>query len=439
MADYSPPTLVEHERMQGLRAMMRSAGLSLPHNMRLPGLGGEDRTILRFTRARKDTEKSFAMMKKSLQWREESGANQCLSEPLSEAHAATLAKIPGFYVGYGRNGHPVFLDHTAVVPWDTILHDMGMKTFLHAQVQCLEWMQMVVYQEASRRAGKPITQGINIWDMKGLTLAKFTAKVREISSATSRIAQDNYPESLAAAYVVNAPSYFTVIWAVIKSFLDPKTVAKVHIYGSGPKMFAKLKNALGPGCFIAEDMVCCKKSQVGAAELTMGLQSAMAASQTWIRERRESGIPWHAASAAESTTRLDGAGDDPSSATAGALTAESLKALQMGLLREDGHRTRSEDRDWDDETFFDAEDDAFTMFSSFAEEAAERDALEHSDGYARVPGGPTRVGARVRANGANGFDGGMRTDWTETNATGAKDPEFEAKDAAAAKRCCGCC
>ena len=152
-------------------------------------------------------------------------------------------------------------------------------------------------------------------------------------------------------------------------------------------MFAKLKNALGPGCFIAEDMVCCKKSQVGAARLTMGLQSAMAASQTWIRERRERHTVARGVRGG-STTRLDGAGDDPSSATAGALTAESLKALQMGLLREDGHRTRSEDRDWDDETFFDAEDDAFTMFSSFAEEAAERDALEHSDGYARVPGGP---------------------------------------------------
>lgn len=443
MADYPPPTLVEHERMQGLRAMMRSAGLSLPHTMRLPGLGGEDRTILRFTRARKDTEKSFAMVKKSLEWREESGANQCLSEPLSEAHAATLAKIPGFYVGYGRNGHPVFLDHTAVVPWDMILQEMGMKTFLHAQVQCLEWMQMVVYQEASRRAGKPITQGINIWDMKGLTLAKFTAKVREISSATSRIAQDNYPESLAAAYVVNAPSYFTIIWAVISSFLDQKTVAKVHIYGSGPKMFAKLKDALGPGCFIAEDMVCCKKSEVGAAELTMGLQSAMAATQTWVRERRESGIPWHAASAA---TRLDGdgdgAGDDPSPSAGAALTAESLKALQVGLLRSDSASARSEDWDWDGVEFFDAEDDAFTAFSSFAEEAAEREALEHSDRYARVPGGPDAVGgvgARVRANGVNGVDGGVRAKWTETNGTAAKDAEFEAKDAAAAKRCCGCC
>ena len=278
----------------------------------------------------------------------------------------------------------MFLDHTAVVPWDTILHDMGMKTFLHAQVQCLEWMQMVVYQEASRRAGKPITQGINIWDMKGLTLAKFTAKVREISSATSRIAQDNYPESLAAAYVVNAPSYFTVIWAVIKSFLDPKTVAKVHIYGSGPKMFAKLKNALGPGCFIAEDMVCCKKSQVGAAELTMGLQSAMAASQTWIRERRESGTPGtrrprrsRRRSTAPATTR-------PQPPPARYVSAQGVA---KGALREDGHRTRSQDRDWDDETFFDAEDDV-TMLSSFTEEARSGTCRNIQTGTPACPGGP---------------------------------------------------
>ena len=31
--------------------------------------------------------------------------------------------------------------------------------------------------------------------------------------------------------VVNAPTVFSVIWAVVKQFLDPKTVAKVHIMG----------------------------------------------------------------------------------------------------------------------------------------------------------------------------------------------------------------
>jgi hypothetical protein len=204
MSDYPPPTRAEHERMQGLRAMLRNASLSLPHTMTLRTNGGEERAMLRFTRARKDTEKSFAMLKATLNWRKENGADTCLGEPLSEDHARILSQIPGFYCGFGKNGHPVFLDHTAVVPWDKILESMGMKTFLHSQVQCLEWVSMVVYQEASRRSGRPVTQGINVWDMKGLTLSAFTAKVREISGATSKIAQDNYPESLAAAYVVGA-------------------------------------------------------------------------------------------------------------------------------------------------------------------------------------------------------------------------------------------
>ena len=79
----------------------------------------------------------------------------------------------------------MFLDHTAVVPWDMILEKMGMETFLYAQVQLLEYTQQVIIKP-SRKYGKPITQGINVWDVKGLTLSKFTAKVREISSRTSR-------------------------------------------------------------------------------------------------------------------------------------------------------------------------------------------------------------------------------------------------------------
>jgi hypothetical protein len=69
-------------------------------------------------------------------------------------------------------------------------------------------------------------------------------------------------------------------------------------------------------------MVCCKKAEVGKAELAMGLQSGMAASQTWIRERAASGIPWNEASAsttaAASSSRVVAAGS-PGSAGAGAV------------------------------------------------------------------------------------------------------------------------
>jgi hypothetical protein len=44
-----------------------------------------------------------------------------------------------------------------------------------------------------------------------LNLRHYT-KVREVSRATSKLTQDNYPESLAAAYVINAPGIFSVIW-----------------------------------------------------------------------------------------------------------------------------------------------------------------------------------------------------------------------------------
>ena len=39
-----------------------------------------------------------------------------MGEPLSSEHARILSEIPsGFHVGYGRRGHPVFLEHPAVV------------------------------------------------------------------------------------------------------------------------------------------------------------------------------------------------------------------------------------------------------------------------------------------------------------------------------------
>ena len=483
--------------------MLRNAGLELPHTMTLRTNGGEERALLRFTRARKDTEKSFAMLKKTLKWRRESAADTCLAEPLPDAHARILAEIPGFFVGHGKGGHPVFLDHTAVVPWDKILESMGMRTFLHAQVQCLEWQSVVVYQEASRRAGRPITQVINVWDMKGLTLSSFTAKVREISAETSKIAQDNYPESLAAAYVINAPSIFSVIWAVVRQFLDPKTVAKVHILGSGPKMFAKLKEALGDDCHITKDMVCCKKADVGKEELRLGLQSGMASSQTWIKERATSGVPWWTDTSMPTPSTSIAAGR-PFAATATAtatsgrggtspVTSAALLGLGDGgggaqlsstssLRTPSSLSTRSVDSDGED-MFFDAEEDAFSECGEdFGEDAVE---IHFPDDHPMAtpvpPGGMggqfSALGGKcmtaihdVMMNGVGGGEGGVASPMSEsqvklidgslTPSTGRRDngPERRGVDAAEAaaveaerleaekdaraaakKKCCGCC
>jgi len=42
------------------------------------------------------------------------------------------------------------------------------------------------------------------------------------------IIQCNYPETLQYALVINAPTIFQACWYIIKRWVDPVTVAKIH-------------------------------------------------------------------------------------------------------------------------------------------------------------------------------------------------------------------
>ena len=48
----------------------------------------------------------------------------------------------------------------------------------------------------------------------------------------AKICQDYYPETMAQAFVVNAPALFTALYAIIKGFLDERTRSKVRVMGS---------------------------------------------------------------------------------------------------------------------------------------------------------------------------------------------------------------
>ena len=48
--------------------------------------------------------------------------------------------------------------------------------------------------------------------------------------AVSAIDSNNYPESLGTMFIINAPRAFSAIWRMIKGWLDPRTVSKIHIY-----------------------------------------------------------------------------------------------------------------------------------------------------------------------------------------------------------------
>jgi hypothetical protein len=84
----------------------------------------------------------------------------------------------------------------------------------------------------SRKSGYLLETSCSILDLKGVGIAKATS-VYSYLQAMSNISQNYYPERLGKMYIINAPWGFSTVFGVVKRFLDPVTVNKIHVLGSG--------------------------------------------------------------------------------------------------------------------------------------------------------------------------------------------------------------
>lgn len=89
-------------------------------------------------------------------------------------------------------------------------------------------------QRASERHGRPIEKQIIVMDMKNVSMTMDFMALR-VFKRTVVIDEACYPERLETLYMINAPFTFSVLWAIIKPWIDPVTVAKFKILGSNYK------------------------------------------------------------------------------------------------------------------------------------------------------------------------------------------------------------
>lgn len=84
----------------------------------------------------------------------------------------------------------------------------------------------------SRKSGHLLETSCSIMDLKGVGVTRVPSVYGYVKQA-SVISQNYYPERLGKMYLVNAPWGFASVFSVVKGFLDPVTVAKIHVLGSG--------------------------------------------------------------------------------------------------------------------------------------------------------------------------------------------------------------
>jgi hypothetical protein len=84
----------------------------------------------------------------------------------------------------------------------------------------------------SRKSGHLLETCCTIMDLKGVGITKVSSVYAYVKQA-SAISQNYYPERLGKLYLINAPWGFSSVFSIIKGFLDPVTVDKIHVLGGG--------------------------------------------------------------------------------------------------------------------------------------------------------------------------------------------------------------
>ncbi|KAL2268343.1 hypothetical protein VTJ83DRAFT_3189 [Remersonia thermophila] len=190
-------------------------------------------TLLRFLRARKfDVNLSKQMFIDCEKWRQEIKLDEILPTWEYPEKEEVFKYYPQYYHKTDKDGRPVYIEQLGNIDLAAMYKITTPERMLTNLAIEYERVADPRLPACSRKAGVLLETCCTIMDMSGVGLSK-ASQVYSYVKSVSALSQNYYPERLGRLYIINAPWGFGAVWNMIKGWLDPVTVQKIHVLGSG--------------------------------------------------------------------------------------------------------------------------------------------------------------------------------------------------------------
>ncbi|XP_050026706.1 SEC14-like protein 2 [Dermacentor andersoni] len=188
-----------------------------------------DAFLLRWLRARDfDVTKAEKMYRHHLEWRKENGLDDILHS--YEMPELVKENFPGAFLHPGKDGRLVW-----ICPMGLEIHaflQLLTPSVVRSHIVYLMEESEFIKRDSSSKTGKEIHSHYFVADMDKLRLRQvYSWQVLKAAGYTLHLMEDQYPECVEKFIVINAPSFFPMLWKFLRTLMTQRTADKFEVYG----------------------------------------------------------------------------------------------------------------------------------------------------------------------------------------------------------------
>jgi hypothetical protein len=102
---------------------------------------------------------------------------------------------------------------------------------INFHVYCMERELKMLYDQ-SEKLQKAVSKVVVIQNAAGVGFKHIHSQALDVIKSLGKIDEDNYPEFLGSLVVLNAPGFFSIVFKLVKPFIDPITLSKICVFGT---------------------------------------------------------------------------------------------------------------------------------------------------------------------------------------------------------------